>query len=272
MISKTLDQFYTKEPVAAECIRDLRKIIQIHTYDILLEPSAGTGAFFNQLDSATRIGLDIAPRAAGIIQKNFFKYLPPADLKTLVIGNPPFGVQSTLAIKFFQHAAKFADTIAFIVPITWNKYSIHRRLPLGYRLIYSKPLAMDSFIFNGEDYNVKCAFQIWTCRKDLEYLDKRIYTAPPTTHPDFIFLPKDKKLDADFLLVVCGSRQQLVHEITSTIAVQTTERIKALVPGVRKIFESIDWTKHFHTNTATMWINRATIVKEYAEYKKKLVK
>ena len=42
--------------------------------------------------------------------------------KYLVIGNPPFGKISSLAVKFFNKSAEYADVIAFIVPRTLKEY------------------------------------------------------------------------------------------------------------------------------------------------------
>lgn len=269
MRSKELDQFYTKQSVAIECIKELYTYIPMREYDIILEPSAGSGAFFYNLDKKKRIGIDIAPTVNDIDQMDFFDYTPPKG-RIIVVGNPPFGVQSKLAVNFFNRAALFTDTIAFIVPITWQKWSIQRRLCEKFKLIYSKPLPPNSFTFNNEEYKVKCAFQIWTCRSnDIKYVDQRIRIKPKTTHLDFDFLPKSKRDEADFLFVVCGNRSQLVHETASHIAIQTTERIKAKYPFVKTIFENIDWSAHTNSNVGTMWINRETIVKEYEKYKQK---
>jgi DNA polymerase III subunit gamma/tau len=277
---KELNQYYTKTEVARECIAYIKQIYPSDYedyYDIFLEPSAGTGSFFELLPANKRLGLDIEPKCFGVIQGDFLQYgLPTEWSKTtkriITIGNPPFGVQSKYAVQFFNHAAKYSDTIAFIVPVVWEKWSIHRRLDTRFALIFNKRLKPFSFVFNNLDYDVKCTFQIWTTRKIgttkwSSTTNKRILTAPLTTHPDFVFLPKAQRYHADFLFVVCGARKQLVREVDDPVAIQTTERIKCHVSGVRQIFEKIDWSKYASANTGTMWINRETIVKEYESIK-----
>jgi hypothetical protein len=263
--SSRLDQFYTKSEIALQCVENLKQIISFQDYSLILEPSAGEGVFLDLLPENKRIGIDLAPARGDIIQQDFFDYFPLSEEKILVVGNPPFGAQSSLATRFFNHAGSFADTIAFIIPIIWKKWSLQRRLDDRYRLIHTQDLPKDAFIFKGESYSVPCAFQIWTRNPDtLPNINLRIVTAPITKHKDFEFLPKSKLQAADFLFVVCGARKQLIHDIDSPIAIQTTERIKCHSPKVRRAFEQIDWTKYFQGgNTGSMWINRETIVKEY---------
>ena len=46
----------------------------------------------------------------------------------LVIGNPPFGHANDLSLKFINNAAKFARTIAFILPKSCQKETFINRL------------------------------------------------------------------------------------------------------------------------------------------------
>ena len=43
----TLDQFYTIDLVAQQCVDMLKAHVQMDDFDIHLEPSAGTGSFYN---------------------------------------------------------------------------------------------------------------------------------------------------------------------------------------------------------------------------------
>ena len=98
-----------------------------------------------------------------LILFNKITYKPPEGYnKILIIGNPPFGQQSTLAVKFFNYSANFADTIAFILPRSFKKYSLQNQLNLYFKLIYEEDLPQNSFILEGKLYDVPCVFQIWT--------------------------------------------------------------------------------------------------------------
>jgi len=70
---------------------------------------------------------DLAPEKEDIQQADWLtldKTIFQNFSKILVYGNPPFGEQSNLAIKFFNESAKIADTIAFVLPLSFKKDSI----------------------------------------------------------------------------------------------------------------------------------------------------
>lgn len=104
-------------------------------------------------------------------------------MNLIAIGNPPFGKRSKLAIEFFNHCAKFCHTIAFIVPVQFQKYGVQSHLDKDFHLIYEELLNPTSFENNGKDLTVRCCFQIWTKKKG--WTDLRIKEAPATSHPDF---------------------------------------------------------------------------------------
>ena len=45
----SLDQFYTRPEVAQQCIQSFSRFYSWDLFDIVLEPSAGTGSFYNLL-------------------------------------------------------------------------------------------------------------------------------------------------------------------------------------------------------------------------------
>ena len=120
-----LDKFYTRPDIARQCIRE---IADWHQWSLVVEPSAGNGSFLANIHAATKIGLDIAPEHPDVLRADFFEYVPPVSTRILVIGNPPFGKGGSLAIRFFNHAATFAHTIAFIVPRTFRRISVQNKL------------------------------------------------------------------------------------------------------------------------------------------------
>lgn len=183
----SLDQFYTKSSIANWCWERLLEALPSVSDKHFIEPSAGDGSFFSLLPHDQRTGIDLDPRGDGIKKADFLKWEPKRlnPDSCVIIGNPPFGKRSTLAIDFFNHGARMADTIAFIVPRQFQKYSVHSKLDTNFRLIKDFDLQEDAFRTpNGKDYRVRCAFQIWT-RKETEYRNLRILTPPPTRHRDF---------------------------------------------------------------------------------------
>lgn len=82
--------------------------------------------------------------------------------KTLVIGNPPYGQQCKLAIAFFNKAAEFTNTIAFILPKSFRKDSIQNRLSLDFQLQQDFDIQNTLFTLPSEEQiDVPCIFQIW---------------------------------------------------------------------------------------------------------------
>ena len=81
--------------------------------------------------------------------------------KILVIGNPPFGRQSSLAKKFIKHSCKFAQTIAFILPKSFKKESMYNCFDLYFHKSFQIELPKNSFNVDNQPYDVPCVFQIW---------------------------------------------------------------------------------------------------------------
>ena len=142
-----MDQFYTNEDVSIKCFEILKKEVNIESYDIQLEPSAGSGSFYKLMNPQKRIGLDIQPQYEGIIKQDFLTYTPDANKSYICIGNPPFGRVSSLVIKFFNKCAQFSDCIAFIIPRTFNKVSVQNKLKLNFILQYSEDLPLNPCCF-----------------------------------------------------------------------------------------------------------------------------
>lgn len=169
-----MDKFYTKPEVASQLI----SLIDLTLYSTIIEPSAGAGSFSDQI--LTCIALDIHPEKDGIVQTDFLKWKPDANNKekTLVIGNPPFGKQCSLAIKFIKHASTFASTIAFILPKSFKKESLHSKIPYEYHLELETDIPDNSFTLNGKDYSVPCVFQVWKHNPGIQRKQVEIESLP----------------------------------------------------------------------------------------------
>ena len=57
-----------------------------------------------------------------------------------IIGNPPFGRQSSMAIKFIKKCCSFANSISFILPKSFKKDSMKKYFEKHYHLIYEMDL------------------------------------------------------------------------------------------------------------------------------------
>lgn len=173
-----LDQYFTQDCDAKRCIDKLNCMYPLSSFDILLEPSAGAGAFFKQLPQ-NKVGIDLQPLCDGIQKLDFFEYQAPQGMRIAVIGNPPFGRRGSLAKKFFQRCSQFSDVIAFILPAIFGKPSFYKTLDKRFHLEYEEPVSQ--FVMaDGTTTTVKCVFQIWKKKEVLRNDIKKV-----NEHPDF---------------------------------------------------------------------------------------
>lgn len=200
--AKALDQFYTNPLIAKQCIDLVENHVDKNNRKIYVEPAAGTGSFSSQLKNC--VALDIDPKIKKVIKKDFLlssrQDLLNSKIKSssvCVIGNPPFGKNSSLAVKFFNHSAKIGDVIAFILPKTFRKKSVHAKIDKNYWLVLDVDLPKNSFIHADQPHDTPCCFQIWE-RRD----SKRVVNEAKTSeHIEFV-----KKDYADFAIRRVGGR------------------------------------------------------------------
>ncbi len=244
-----LDQFYTIPTVAKACIQRIGDRYDWSNWGLVVEPSAGNGSFLIQIPSEKRIGMDLSPQHPDIIRQDFFEYTPPQmEEPILVIGNPPFGRNCSLAIKFFQHAVQWADVIAFIVPRTFRRISVHNKLPRSLHLVWDEDIPSEPCSFDPP-MAAKCCFQIWKRR-----LDARPFITLPTTHPDWEFMgfgPNDEQgqptppIGADFAIRAYGGAcGEIVETGLENLYPKSWHWISARIDRaiLRDRFQSLDYT------------------------------
>ena len=163
----TIDKYYTKDIVVELCLNLVKKYIEIKTDDLIIEPSAGNGSFITGIKSLTNNFrfYDLEPDNTEIIKQDYLLYdygiIKNAFSKIHIIGNPPFGRQSSLAIKFIKKSCEFCDSVSFILPKSFKKDSLKKTFPLNFHLIFEIDLPDKSFLVDGVEHNVPCIFQIW---------------------------------------------------------------------------------------------------------------
>lgn len=178
-----LDKFYTVPSVAKGCLQKVGARYSWDSWDLVLEPSAGNGSFFLQIPTSKKLGIDLVPENPQIQKQDFFTFVPTISGRILVVGNPPFGRVSSLAIQFFQHAATFSSVIAFIVPRTFRRRSVQNKLNRSFHLVEDFELPLQPCAFSPP-MMAKCCFQIWE-----KSAEPRTIVDLPLTHPHWTFLP-----------------------------------------------------------------------------------
>lgn len=196
-----LDQYYTRQGVAAYFYTVFQRYFDPKAF-LLVEPTAGTGSFFKIMPAGSR-GYDVDPKYPGIIKADFLTISLPTGRRIAVVGHPPFGKNASMALRFFNHAARQVDVIAMILPRTFRKSSIQNRIDSAFHLIHEELVPHHAFLFRSKPYNVPAVFQIWQ-----RQTKPRQPHLIETTHPDFEFTTSDK---ADFVLQRVGARAGRVH-------------------------------------------------------------
>lgn len=109
-----------------------------------------------------------------------------------IIGNPPFGRQSSTAIKFIKKSCEFCDSISFILPKSFKKDSMKKYFELHFHCIYETDLPENSFLVDGKEHDVPCVFQIWI--KD----DEKREIVKPLKPIKFKFVKREENPDILF--------------------------------------------------------------------------
>lgn len=281
---KLKDQFYTKPNVAKYCFEKFQKVTKNIGVDLrkytFIEPSAGCGCFYQILPKNRRIGIDIEPKKLlgienkGIIKSDYFDWYPKnTKEKYIVIGNPPFGKRSNIAVDFFNHSAEITNTIAFILPRQFRKYSVHSKLNNNFKLIKDYELNENSFYTPDEkDFKIRCIFQIWTTN-NTKYKNLRILTPPPIKHPDFNMFqynntPEALKVfneDWDFAVPRQGYEDYKRRELKSKKCEKNKQWImfKAKNKKILKRLWNLDFENLSRKNTTIYGFGKADVVMEY---------
>jgi hypothetical protein len=266
-----LDKFYTIPEISEKCLSRIGSFYNWSDWGLVIEPIAGNGSFLTRIPNDKKIGIDISPEHKDIIKQDFLTYTPPSDIgKVLVVGNPPFGRVSSLAIKFFNHSSNWADAIAFIIPRTFRRVSVQNKLNTDFHLVFDEEIPMAPCSFNPP-MMVKCCFQIWE-KKDT----KRTIVELSTTHDDWDFLgfgPKDLKGQptppngADFAMRAYGGKcGEIVNVGLEKLRPKSWHWIKSKINKNTLIdrFNALDYTVSLDTARQNS-LGRGELVKLYSE-------
>lgn len=191
----TIDKYYTKNDIVKICVNLIKQHLNIKKTDLIIEPSAGNGAFIDELKKFCKFCkfYDIEPEHKDILKQNFLELnydeLIKQNQQTHVIGNPPFGRQSSSAIKFIKKSCEFCDTLSFILPKSFKKESLKKIFPLNFHNICEFDIPEKAFLVNLEEHDVPCVFQIWIKKNINRIIPKKLQPK------NFIFVRKEENPD-----------------------------------------------------------------------------
>jgi hypothetical protein len=194
-----IDKFYTSPITVKKCIDLIKQNLNIEESDFCIEPSAGNGSFINGIKSLFKkySFYDLKPENDEIIKLDYLEF----DYKTInkkpnskihIIGNPPFGRQSSLAIKFIKKSCEYCDSISFILPKSFKKDSLKKHFPLNFHLINEYDLPKNSFLVDNKEHDVPCVFQIWIKKEGNRLIKEKLLPnnykfVKKTENPDISF-------------------------------------------------------------------------------------
>jgi hypothetical protein len=238
------DQFYTDEKVAKKCIDIIVELYPETKKYLWIEPSAGNGSFYKNI-KYKKIGIDIDPKYEGIIKEDYLKWnYSGKDKKVILVGNPPFGKQSSLAKMFIKRGCEYADIIAFILPKSFTKPSMTNAFDRKFHCMHTSDIEKDAFLIQGNKrYDVPCIFQIWERKSE----DRKIEDKIPENGFEYVKVGKDVDIALRRVGVFAGKSFLYEPEKFST---QSHYFIKFTDEGINKnnIIEAIN--KHtFPSNT-----------------------
>lgn len=257
-----IDKFYTKPSIVTQCIDNIKKYIKFNDNDIIIEPSAGNGAFIEEIKILTKNYkfYDIIPENNDIIKQDFLT-LNIDEFKNKyenihIIGNPPFGRQSSLAIQFIKKCCEFANSISFILPKSFKKDSMQKYFPLNYHLIFEIDLYDNAFLINNKETNVPCIFQIW------QYNNKKRPHIIKLIPINFEFVKKSNNPDIAFRRV--GVNAGKITKDIKDKSIQSHYFIKFTNIITDQTFKKLSSIKFIDNNTVgPKSISKQELIKEF---------
>ena len=197
----TIDKFYTKKDIVNLCFKLILENVIIDDNDVIIEPSAGNGSFINSIKILNKNYkfYDIQPENDEIIKQDYLNLnIEGEELHKYnnihIIGNPPFGRQSSLALKFIKKSINFSNckTISFILPKSFKKDSLKEKIDLNYHCLTEIDLPKNSFLLENKEYDVPCVFQIWIKKDFKRKLKEKLIPK------NFKFVKKNNNFDISF--------------------------------------------------------------------------
>ena len=261
----TIDKYYTKDFVVEQCLNNVKKYIHISDDDLIIEPSAGNGSFITGIKSLTNNFrfYDLEPENNEIIKQDYllFNYydINESFNKIHLIGNPPFGRQSSLAIKFIKKSCEFCDSISFILPRSFKKDSLKKSFPLNFHLIFEIDLPEKSFLVDGKEHDVPCIFQIWEKQTTNRVVNKKLEPI------NFKFVKKTENPDISFRRV--GVNAGRIDEKIDEKSIQSHYFIKftngnSLIDNINKLSAI---TYEFNNTVGPKSISKQELISKFNE-------
>ena len=241
-----LEQYYTPQEVADSVVKKLIPSIEGYKNKTWLEPAGGNGVFIETLlgNGCSKIfSVDVVPKHHMVEQAGFLQ----ADFdfsNAIAIGNPPFGRNNSLSIPFFNHSARFSETICFIVPKSWRKWSVVNRLDSNFHLVDDYEINVAYVDGGGNRLSQQnCLNTIVQTWQRKQYMRKKVQVQ------DMKVLEKTSPKDADVALTVFGYNCGRVETDFDRVSNSTKIFLKLMNKRSLEALQSVDYSV-FSKNTS----------------------
>jgi hypothetical protein len=169
---------------------------------------------------------------------------------TMAIGNPPYGAGGNLAIKFLNKTSELTDDIRFVLPVSVRKPSSLNKIDKNIEI--TEDYDLDSKTFpNG----IVAVYQRWQRtnipRRKIEMLK---------SHPDFEFLPYERRFEADVFVGEYGSgpsgkvktenftHYAKGHHFLKVRSPEVIDNLLRFAPKFREVSSQCNGRRHFGKN------------------------
>ena len=233
--SQSISDAYFTHPESVQFCHD---ILRQHGWlsGTVLEPCCGDGHLIKGLDNVTRWDLhqyDVPLDRVG----DFLEQKPDCRFD-LVLTNPPFGFLGGLACDILNHATKFTDRVAIILPQCFRKVQRIDRINPYFHPVGDFNLPNETYILpDGTEKYVRTCFQMWE-RRDYK---RKIFGNTPYTE----FFRQVPFEEAEYYLRTQGSTAGVILE---GLAYPETGKVYnsnsgRFMKGGKDLILQYDWTK-----------------------------
>ena len=241
------EQYYTPKDTAQQIMDQLASMVPDLASRTFLEPAGGTGMFISAAQSLGMkkiVSFDIEPHHDLVKLGSFLEQVLELS-GAVTVTNPPFGRCNSLAVPFFNHAAKYSDYIVFIVPRSWRKWSVLNKLDRRFELVRDDDLDINYVDVNGEHSyaknNLRTCIQYWKRTEN--------YIRPLYKVQDMGLIQKCNYDEADVSLTIfgysCGKLKTEFPRKSNT----TQMFLKLRHPKALEALQNVDFSRFFK-NTA----------------------
>lgn len=252
------DKFYTNPDVVGK----IMKYINLDAYDLIIEPSAGSGVFLDYFGNSNYLAYDIHPEDTRITKANWFDVEIDERFKSvLIIGNPPFGKNNKLSKEFIIHSSSFKNvkTISFVLPEVYRKHTLQEVIPNEFKIAKIIKLPKNSFSISNQLHHVPCSFFI--LERDYKGTDLRQNKSK--TSRDFYFSNRD---DYDFFIFGAAPKKIIKSPNKNNRGYYIKSKIG---DALEKRFKSMDWEGFSSANGGVYWLTKVDIVENYNKNKRR---